>query len=234
MFKYFESLIDPYTSYTENDTPPTRIWPFLLGYSQPFKRVFVLAAIMSVVVASIEVGLIYYMGRVVDLLGTSPGEFWAAHGTEGALVAVFVLVAREKTLTNVHLTGLDGALDVSALEERAGRVCHDLNRAIGTAGHAFAKPRGVFGMKGGRGIGQRHVPGLGQGRCGCSGCNGRGGHKSSNSLHVILPVGFYEAKRAGEYTPTSRFGCRPVIICASKRPVFGPDVRPIWWWPNAV
>ena len=94
MFKYFESLIDPYTSYTENDTPPTRIWPFLLGYSQPFKRVFVLAAIMSVVVASIEVGLIYYMGRVVDLLGTSPGEFWAAHGTEVALVAVFVLVAR--------------------------------------------------------------------------------------------------------------------------------------------
>ncbi|MEP1353884.1 MAG: ABC transporter ATP-binding protein [Tateyamaria sp.] len=94
MFKYFESLVDPYTSYTEIDTPPTRIWPFLLDYSQPFKRVFLLAAIMSVIVASIEVGLIYYMGRVVDLLGTAPGDFWAAHGTEVGLVAVFVLVAR--------------------------------------------------------------------------------------------------------------------------------------------
>ena len=94
MFKYFESLVDPYTSYKETDTPPTRIWPFLLDYSQPFKRVFMLAAIMSVVVATIEVGLIYYMGRVVDLLGTAPGDFWATHGTEVALVAVFVLVAR--------------------------------------------------------------------------------------------------------------------------------------------
>ena len=94
MFKYFESLVDPYTSYKETDTPLTRIWPFLLDYSQPFKRVFVLAAIMSVIVAAIEVGLIYYMGRVVDLLGTSPGDFWAAHGTEVVLVAVFVLVAR--------------------------------------------------------------------------------------------------------------------------------------------
>ncbi|WP_299728330.1 ABC transporter ATP-binding protein [uncultured Tateyamaria sp.] len=94
MFKYFESLVDPYVSYTETDTPPTKIWPFLRGYSEPFKGVFVLAAIMSLVVASIEVGLIYYMGRVVDLLGTSPDAFWDTYGTEVILVAVFVLVAR--------------------------------------------------------------------------------------------------------------------------------------------
>jgi len=53
MFKYFESLVDPYIAYSETDTPPTRIWPFLRDFSQPFKRVFVLAAIMSLVVASI-------------------------------------------------------------------------------------------------------------------------------------------------------------------------------------
>ena len=94
MFKYFESLVDPYLSYAETDTPPTKIWPFLRAYSQPFKTVFVLAAIMSLVVASIEVGLIYYMGRVVDLLGTSPEEFWATYGTEVVLVALFVLIAR--------------------------------------------------------------------------------------------------------------------------------------------
>ncbi|MEM6372082.1 MAG: ABC transporter ATP-binding protein [Pseudomonadota bacterium] len=94
MFKYFESLVDPYVDYVETDTPPTKIWPFLWDYSQPFKRLFVFAAIMSLVVATIEVGLIYYMGRVVDLLATSPGEFWAAHGLEITLVAAFVLLAR--------------------------------------------------------------------------------------------------------------------------------------------
>jgi len=94
MFKYFESLVDPYIAYSETDTPPTRIWPFLRDFSQPFKRVFVLAAIMSLVVASIEVGLIYYMGRVVDLLGTSPSEFWSSYGTEVTIVAVLVLIAR--------------------------------------------------------------------------------------------------------------------------------------------
>ena len=94
MFKYFESLVDPYTPYSETDTPPTEIWPFLWQYSQPFKRVFALTAVMSLIVASIEVALIYYMGRVVDLLGTSPAEFWATYGTEVLIVAGLVLVVR--------------------------------------------------------------------------------------------------------------------------------------------
>jgi len=97
MFKYFESLVDPYTPYSETDTPPTEIWPFLWQYSQPFKRVFALTAVMSLIVASIEVALIYYMGRVVDLLGTSPAEFWSTYGTEVLIVAGLVLVVRPLT-----------------------------------------------------------------------------------------------------------------------------------------
>lgn len=94
MFKFFETLVDPYTPYTETDVPPTKLWPFLREYSQPFKSVFVMAAIMSVVVAAIEVGLIYYMGRIVDLMGESPATFWVSHRTEVIVVALFVLIAR--------------------------------------------------------------------------------------------------------------------------------------------
>lgn len=94
MFKFFESLVDPYVAYRESDTPPTRLWPFLRDYAEPFKGVFVLAAFMSLVVAAIEVWLIYYMGRIVDLLGTSPEDFWATHGAEVFAVAAFVLFAR--------------------------------------------------------------------------------------------------------------------------------------------
>ncbi|MEO9683431.1 MAG: ABC transporter ATP-binding protein [Tateyamaria sp.] len=94
MFKYFESLVDPYSDYLETDTPPTKLWPFLRDYAQPFKKVFILTGIMSLVVALIEVWLIYYMGRIVDLLGTSPPEFWSTYGTEIILVALFVLIVR--------------------------------------------------------------------------------------------------------------------------------------------
>ncbi|CUK13583.1 Putative multidrug export ATP-binding/permease protein [Ruegeria denitrificans] len=94
MFRYFENLVDPFADYTETDTPPTRLWPFMLDYSRPFMRVFFWAGLISVVVAAVEVGLIYYMGRVVDLLSGSPAEVWQKHGTELILMAVFVLLLR--------------------------------------------------------------------------------------------------------------------------------------------
>ncbi|WP_209598979.1 ABC transporter ATP-binding protein [Ruegeria sp. HKCCSP351] len=94
MFRYFENLVDPFVAYHEADTPPTRLWPFLLDYSRPFYRVFVWAALISIIVASVEIGLIYYMGRVVDLLGGTPTEVWQNHGTELLLIAAFVLFLR--------------------------------------------------------------------------------------------------------------------------------------------
>ncbi|MFY2824106.1 ABC transporter ATP-binding protein [Ruegeria sp. MALMAid1280] len=94
MFRYFENLVDPFVAYEETDTPPTRLWPFMLDYSRPFMRVFFWAALISVIVAAVEVGLIYYMGRVVDLLSGPPAAIWQAHGTELILMAVFVLLLR--------------------------------------------------------------------------------------------------------------------------------------------
>ena len=94
MFKIFESLVDPYTDYADDNTPATTLWQFFFAYSQPFIRVLVLAAIMSIVVAAIEVGLIYYLGRTVDLLEKSPTKLWEDHGTEIIFVALFVLFVR--------------------------------------------------------------------------------------------------------------------------------------------
>ncbi|UWQ28782.1 ABC transporter ATP-binding protein [Leisingera sp. M523] len=94
MFRFFENLIDPYCAHPETNTPPTRLWPFLRDYSTPFKTVFILTALMSVIVAAIEVGLIYYMGRIVDLMSGRPEQVWEAHGTELILVALFILLLR--------------------------------------------------------------------------------------------------------------------------------------------
>ena len=94
MFKFLENLVDPYASYEESDTPPTKLFPFMWEYSKPFKAIFAFTAVMSLVVASVEVGLIYYMGRVVDLLGGDPAQVWAEYGTELIVMAVLILTVR--------------------------------------------------------------------------------------------------------------------------------------------
>ncbi|MFO6466198.1 ABC transporter ATP-binding protein [Jannaschia sp. KMU-145] len=95
MFRYFENLVDPYVEHDDEDTPPSRLWPFLAVYSRPFARVFVVTALFSVIVAAVEIWLISYMGRLVDLLsGTQPAQFLTDHGWELALVALFILAVR--------------------------------------------------------------------------------------------------------------------------------------------
>ncbi|MGB0966560.1 MAG: ABC transporter ATP-binding protein [Halocynthiibacter sp.] len=95
MLGFFERLVNPYVDYQETDTPPTKLWPFMREYARPFVKVFWVTAIVSVIVAAVEVGLIWYMGRVVDLLtGLSPEEIRADYVTEFILVALFVLFLR--------------------------------------------------------------------------------------------------------------------------------------------
>ncbi|MCJ8138322.1 ABC transporter ATP-binding protein [Falsirhodobacter halotolerans] len=95
MFQFFERLVDPYAPYDQKDVPPNRLWPFLRDYMRPFRGVFIVTALLSVVVAVTDLVLIWYVGRIVDLLtrGT-PAEVWATYGTEITLVALGVLFLR--------------------------------------------------------------------------------------------------------------------------------------------
>lgn len=94
MFRFFENLVDPYADYPETNRPPRTLWPFLKAYMGPFKKVFWITGLMSIVVASIEIWLIYYMGRLVDLLGTDPTRMWTDYGTEMIFVGLFILLIR--------------------------------------------------------------------------------------------------------------------------------------------
>ena len=95
MFRFFENLVDPYADYPQDDTPPTRLWPFLMTYVRPFKRVFWAAGLMSVVVAAVEIWLIAYMGRLVDLIAPGTEQtVWADFGWEFIAVGVFLLTLR--------------------------------------------------------------------------------------------------------------------------------------------
>ncbi len=95
MFGFFERLVDPYGPYPENDTPPKRLYPFLLEYARPFKKVFWITGILSVIIAIVEIWLLAYLGRLVDILtGGTPAEVWARSGAELILVAVLILTIR--------------------------------------------------------------------------------------------------------------------------------------------
>lgn len=95
MFKFFEGLVDPYAAYTQTDTPPRKLWPFLRDYIRPFRGVFAVTAVVSTLNSAFDVGLIWYVGRLVDVMATgNPAIVWAAYGTEIILVALAVLILR--------------------------------------------------------------------------------------------------------------------------------------------
>ncbi len=110
MFRYFENLVDPYAPHEVTDAPPRRLWPFVRSYSGPFRTVFALAAISSILVAGVEIWLLAYMGRIVDLLGaTERGAVWSNHGVELVLVALAILILRP-ALQAVNVLLLNNAI----------------------------------------------------------------------------------------------------------------------------
>ncbi|MGJ8589244.1 MAG: ABC transporter ATP-binding protein [Yoonia sp.] len=95
MFRWFEGLVDPYVPYKESDTPPKRLYPFLRAYAEPFKKVFWVTGLSAVIIAIIEIWLLSYLGRLVDILtGGTPAQVWAESGGEFLLVAFLILTIR--------------------------------------------------------------------------------------------------------------------------------------------
>jgi ATP-binding cassette subfamily B multidrug efflux pump len=105
MFRFFETLVDPFADHPVTDAPPSRLWPFLLSFVRPFRGVIIVTAALKCAVAAFELVLIWYMGRLVDLLAHADrATLLANHGTEFLLAAIAVLVVR--TL----VSGIDMAL----------------------------------------------------------------------------------------------------------------------------
>ena len=95
MFRFFEKLVDPYVAYPENNTPPQTLRAFLWDYFRPFRGVFVFTGVVSIVIAIVEIMLISYMGRLVNLLGSgTPDQVWTTYGVELIVVAIAILTVR--------------------------------------------------------------------------------------------------------------------------------------------
>ena len=103
MLRFFENLVDPYVAYVEKNAPPRRLLPFLLDYARPFRAVFIATMALKMCVAAVEVGLIWYVGRLVDLLSSgTPADVLRVNGLEFLLAALAVLLI----LPGLNLFGL--------------------------------------------------------------------------------------------------------------------------------
>ncbi len=103
MFKKFESLVDPFAAFS-NETPPATLWPYLKTHLAPFKKWLPVMAFLGVLTAVMESGLIFYSGRVIDLMSAAGADtMWDKHGFELMLAAAFVLLLRPVIITLNHL-----------------------------------------------------------------------------------------------------------------------------------
>lgn len=84
--------------------PPATLWAYLKTQIMPFRRWLIFMAATGILVAIIETGLIFYSGRIIDLMdGTGAEAFWPTHGGELLLAALFILFLRPIAITMNHL-----------------------------------------------------------------------------------------------------------------------------------
>ena len=94
MFRFFETLIDPFRPHDPAMPPPTLL-AFYWHYTRQLWPVLVALMAVGFVVSLIEVSLFRYVGSIVDLLGTtSPDRVFADYGWTFAGMAFVVVVAR--------------------------------------------------------------------------------------------------------------------------------------------
>ena len=138
MFRYFENLVNPFAPHA-GDTPPATLWAFLRTQLAPYKRLMIWMALSGVVVAVMETGIIFYSGRVIDLMGGStPAAFWSAHGMELALAAAFILFLRPFMIGLNHLL-LEQTLAGNLQEQVRWRAHkHLLGQSLGFFQNDFA------------------------------------------------------------------------------------------------
>jgi len=95
MFRYFETLIDPYQPYDEEAEFPNRLLAFYRALLWPARHVLLATMALGFVFAVAEALLLRFAGQLVDILAsTSPETLWEDHGTTLIVMIVVALLIR--------------------------------------------------------------------------------------------------------------------------------------------
>jgi ATP-binding cassette subfamily B multidrug efflux pump len=92
MFRFFETLIDPYPA-IEPTTPPRRLVPFLLHYSRPLLPWLLLLSALTATISVLEITFYSYMGTLVDWLGSAEqASLFDTHGNRLLGMAALIVI----------------------------------------------------------------------------------------------------------------------------------------------
>lgn len=142
MFRRFENMADPFAP-APPGPPPGRLFGFLSYMLRPVRGVIVAACAAGLVVALIETLLIFYAGRIVDLLAETaaaagPAALWSTRGTELVALAVVILLARP-VLIALQMTLVNQGLSINLVALARWRAHrHMLGQSVGVFQNDFA------------------------------------------------------------------------------------------------
>jgi len=92
-FRYLEGFCDPFPP-PQPARPPRTLGGFLLHYAKPFWPLLLVSALLSTVIALIEVSLFAFVGNLVDWLATAERDaFWETYRYQLIGLSLVVLVA---------------------------------------------------------------------------------------------------------------------------------------------
>ena len=92
IFTWFEKYSDPFPEDLPSK-PPSSLLGFVAHYAKPFWRLIAAAAVLSTIIALIEVYLFSFVGNLVDwLIETDRESFWEVHQTKIIAVSILTVV----------------------------------------------------------------------------------------------------------------------------------------------
>lgn len=92
MFRFFETLVDPYPA-ADPKTPPGGLFSFILHFSRPVLPLLIAMSLVTALVSATEVLFFSYMGELVDwLAGAERDGFFAEYGWRLAGMAALVVI----------------------------------------------------------------------------------------------------------------------------------------------
>ncbi|GMG84261.1 ABC transporter ATP-binding protein [Paralimibaculum aggregatum] len=107
MFRFFETLIDPYQPYDETAEIPNRLIPFCRRFLYPARWVLLASMVLGLIFAISEALLLRFAGQLVDILTEAqPDRLWQDHGdTLLVMIAVVILVRPLSVIVESFVSG---------------------------------------------------------------------------------------------------------------------------------
>jgi ATP-binding cassette subfamily B multidrug efflux pump len=95
MFRFFENLVDPYTPYEDDMDPPAGLIQYLVYHTKPFRTLFLITGIATILAAVFEIFLLAAIGWVVDLMAAeTPASLWENYTWHFIGLLAFVIILK--------------------------------------------------------------------------------------------------------------------------------------------